>query len=225
LIVQWLLVAHIVVLGYWLGTEIVINGTYRYVAYGDRMPFDERSRLMEHVMNADQHVRYALVLQATLGTTIAALYGYVPGGTTLAIAAGILGALWLVFVELVHQLRHKESGRKLAAVDRASRYGLMAVLLAIALGLLGGAWPMPGWLRWKLALFAGAMMCGVGIRFALIEHFRTWAIMRKDGPTPETNAIIRRTYVRGTSVLVLLWVFVSAMTMLTMFKPSIPMVE
>ena len=43
-------------LGYWLGSEFVINSTYRYVSYSDRMPFEERSRLMEHVMHVDQHV-------------------------------------------------------------------------------------------------------------------------------------------------------------------------
>ena len=37
--------------------------------------------------------------------------------------------------------------------------------------LIGGHWPMPAWLRWKLALFAGVLMCGVGIRIALISHF------------------------------------------------------
>ncbi len=219
MIVHWVLAAHIVVLGYWLGTELVINSTYRYVAYGDQMPFNERTRLMDHVMNADQHVRYALVLQATLGTTIAALYGYVPGGSTLAIAAGIIGAVWLVFVELVHQLRHKEVGKKLAKFDRVSRYGLMALFLAVSLGLIGNLWPMPGWLRLKLALFAGAMMCGVGIRYALIGHFRTWAIMEKDGPTAHTNEIIRKTYVRATAVLLLLWVFISAITIVSLSKP------
>jgi hypothetical protein len=79
-IAVWLKVLRIAVLGYWLGSELVINSTYRLVAFGDRLPFDERTRLMEHVMDVDQHVRYALVLQAALGTALAALYGLVPGG-------------------------------------------------------------------------------------------------------------------------------------------------
>ena len=220
MITAWLLAAHIAVLGYWLGSEFVINSTYRYVSYSDRMPFDERSRLMEHVMHVDQHVRYALVLQASLGPAIAALYGYIPGGEKVAMAAGIFGALWLAFVEAVHRLRHSPTGKALGAIDRASRYVLMALLIAIATGLVGGAWPMPEWLRWKLALFACVMMCGVGIRFALIAHFRTWAIMAREGPTDETNAIIKRTYVRATSVLVLLWVFIAAITIISVWKPA-----
>jgi len=87
MIALWLLAIHIAVLGYWLGSELVINSTYRYVSYSGDMPFAERARLMEHVMHVDQHVRYALALQATLGTALAAL---APGGTcvTFGVSAG-----------------------------------------------------------------------------------------------------------------------------------------
>jgi len=217
---QWLLVAHIAVLGYWLGSEFVINSTYRYVSYSGDMPFAERARLMDHVMHVDQHVRYALVLQAALGTALAALYGYVPGGETLAWWALGLGLVWLGYVEAVHRLQRSPLGHRLAALDRASRYVLMAFLLAVAIGLIGGSWDMPGWLRLKLALFAGVMASGVGIRFALISHFRTWAIMAREGPTPQTNAIIRRTYVKATSVLILLWLFIAAIVVVSVVKPA-----
>ena len=214
-----LLVAHIAVLGYWLGSELVINSTYRYVCHAVSMPFPERDRLMDHVMHVDQHVRYALVLQASLGTALAARFGYVPGGDTLAVAAAVTGIAWLAFVEIVHRLRHHPAAARLGAIDRGSRYILMAVLLALGIGLIGGGWPMPVWLRWKLALFAGVMMAGVGIRMALIDHFRTWAQMKRNGPTAATNAIIQRTYLRATSVLVLLWLFIAAIVVLSVGKP------
>lgn len=218
MIEAWLLAAHIAVLGYWLGSEFVINSTYRYVSYSDQMPFDERSRLMEHVMHVDQHVRYALVLQASLGPALAALYGYIPGGSAAAIGFGIFGAIWFAFVEIVHRRRHAPIGKILGAIDRSSRYLFMGLLIATAISLIGEAWPMPFWLRIKLALFAGTMLCGVGIRFALIAHFRTWAIMASEGPTDATNAIIKRTYVRATSVLLLLWVFIGAITVTSIVK-------
>lgn len=214
-----LLVLHIVVLGYWLGSELVINHTYRYVSYSGDMPFSERARLMDHVMHVDQHVRYALALQAISGIALAALYGFVPGGETLVVTVAIFGVVWLAFIEAVHRLRHRPLGKTLGAIDRGSRYVLMLALLAAALSVIGGAWPMPGWLRWKLALFAGVMACGVGIRFALIGHFQTWAIMEREGPTVQTNAIIRQTYVKATSVLVLLWVFIAAIVWLSVWKP------
>lgn len=219
MILSWLLAAHIAVLGYWLGAELVINSTYRYVCHHDEMPFPDRARLMEHVMHVDQHVRYALALQATLGTALAALYGYVPGGEGLAWAAGVCGLAWLAFIEAVHRLRHRPAGKALATIDRATRYALMAFLFAIAAGLIGMGWQMPDWLRWKLGLFAGVMACGVGIRFALIAHFRTWAVMTREGPTAATNAIIRQTYARATSILILLWIFIAVIAILSVWKP------
>lgn len=218
--IVWLLVLHIAVLGYWLGSEFVINSTYRLACYADDMPFEQRDRLMHHVMDVDQHVRYALVLQASLGVMLAASYGYVPGGTPVVTAAAIFGICWLGFVEMVHRLRGNPVGHLLGRVDRLSRYLLMAALILVAAGLVGGHWPMPLWLRWKLAAFAGVMACGVGIRIALIGHFRTWSLMAGSGATPAYNADIRRTYQNATAVLVLLWGFILAATVLSVVKPT-----
>jgi len=220
MLLQILLVAHIAVLGYWLGAELVINSTYRYASYGSHISFTERSRLMEHVMHVDQHVRYALVLQAGLGFALAALYGFVPGGNgTVWLAAG-LGLLWLVFVEVTHRLRHHASGRTLGAIDRGSRYVLIALFLGIAIGFIGSSWATPLWLRIKLALFAAVITCGVVIRFVLISHFRTWKVMATEGPSDITNAIIRQTYVRATSVLGVLWIFILAIVVASVWKPA-----
>lgn len=217
--ITWLLVAHIAVLGYWLGSEFVINSTYRLACYADDMPFAQRDQLMDHVMDVDQHVRYALVLQASLGVMLAVSFGYIPGGSSVVMAAGLLGIAWLVFVEVVHRFRKHPVGQMLGRIDRGSRYILMAALAAVAIGLLGDSWPMPLWLRWKLAAFASVMACGVGIRIALTAHFRTWAKMAENGVTPEYNAVIKRTYVVATSVLGLLWVFITIATVLSVTKP------
>lgn len=217
---EWLLVAHIAVLGYWLGSEFVINSTYRYAALRTDVPFAERTKLMEHVMHADQHVRYALVLQATLGTMLAALLGYVPGGEPLAWTVAAVGAAWLVFVEAIHRLRHAPVGRTLGAIDRGSRWLILALLVAVAVGLVGGAWPMPVWLRLKLACFAGVIACGVGIRLAVIGHFRTWAVMAVEGSTPAHEAVVRRAAHRGTAIVVVLWMFIAAIAVLSVAKPG-----
>lgn len=219
MLTQILLVAHIAVLGYWLGSELVINSTYRYVCYAASMRFGERDKLLSHVMHVDQHVRYALVLQAGLGTALAALYGFVPGGEATATIAGVITALWLGFVEMVHRLRKQPLGQRLGAIDRNSRYGLIMVLGAAAIGLIGGNWEIPFWLRLKLAFFAGVIASGVGIRLALMAHFKTWATMAREGPTDETNAIIRSTYVRATAVLGVLWMFIAAIVAVSILKP------
>jgi hypothetical protein len=218
-LVKFLLVAHIAVLGYWLGSELVINSTYRYVSWSAGMPFAERNRLMDHVMDVDQHVRYALVLQAGLGTMLAALLGYLPGGAALASTAFAGMVAWLALVELTHRLRSLESGRRLAAVDRGVRYVAIVTLLALAALAVTGRGTLPGWLGWKLAAFAGVIGCGLGIRFALMAFYRSWVEIAREGSSPAREQSIRRTYVQATGILGLLWVFIAAIAALSLWKP------
>jgi hypothetical protein len=212
LIAQTLLVAHIAVLGYWLGSELVINSTYRFICYRDDLPFAARDAMTDHLMDVDQHVRYALILQLTLGTMLMAEMGLAP--VALFWVAAILGIVWLALVELVHRARKLEMGKRLAAFDRGLRYLVLVALVAIAI-----AADLPLWMKVKLAGFAGVMACGVAIRFWLIRHFRVWSEMAKAGPTAEGNAIIRQTCVRATGTLVLLWLFIAAITVAAILKP------
>ena len=126
MLLETLLMVHIATLGYWLGSELVINSTYRYVSWAGSMPFAERDRLMDHVLDVDQHVRYALVIQAGLGTILAAEFGYFPGGDALAVGAAVAAVIWLVLTEATHRLRKTRTGAMLAAVDRAVRYAAIA---------------------------------------------------------------------------------------------------
>jgi len=219
MVVHALLIAHIVVLGYWFGSELVINSTYRYVSWSAGMPFAERNRLMDQVMDVDQHVRYALVLQAGLGTMLAALYGYFPGGDALAWAAAVLMIAWLAFVEVIHHRRATPAGLRFAMIDRGLRYFAIAVLLGLAALALAGRLAVPAWLAWKLVAFAGVVACGLGIRFALIDFYRTWQVIAREGSNDAREQEIRRTYVRATSVLGLLWVFIAAIVVLSVVKP------
>lgn len=219
MLVKFLLVAHIAVLGCWLGSELVINATYRYVSWSAGMPFAERNRLMDHVMDVDQHVRYALVLQAGLGTLLAALIGYLPGGATLAWAALVVMAAWLLLVETTHRQRSRASGRWLAALDRGLRYAAIVALVALAVLSLTGHGALPSWLAWKLAAFAGVIACGLGIRFALMAFYRTWAEIAREGSSPAHEQAIRRTYVQATSVLGLLWLLIMAIVALSLLRP------
>jgi len=218
-LIKFLLVAHIAVLGYWLGSELVINSTYRYVSWAGSMPFAERNRLMDHVMDVDQHVRYALVLQAGLGTMLAALLGYLPGGTLLAWTAAIGMLAWLALVEATHRRRSTSAGQRLATLDRGIRYAAIIALLGLGVLTAAGQAPLQGWLAWKLAAFAGIIACGLGIRFALMDFYRTWAEIAREGSSEAREREVRRTYVKATGVLGLLWLLIAAAVALSILKP------
>ncbi|MEQ9446831.1 MAG: hypothetical protein RJS98_14800 [Rhodospirillaceae bacterium] len=214
-----LLVAHIAVLGYWLGSEFVINSGYRYVCRAASMPFEERNKLMNHVLDVDQHVRYALILQLGLGTTLAALYGFIPGGSGAALVAAALAILWLLFVEVIHHKRTDPMGATLARIDRGLRYVVMIGLAAAGLYALVNVTDVPFWLAWKLILFAAVMACGVGIRFSIIDFYRTWAVIKRDGSSDVLEAKIRHIYTYGTAILVGLWLLIGGIVMLSIWKP------
>lgn len=214
-----LLVAHIAVLGYWLGSEFVINSGYRYVCRAASLPFEERNKLMDHVLNVDQHVRYALILQVGLGSALAALYGFIPGCGTTAMAAGIVTVVWLGFVEFIHHSRQSASGATLGLIDRSIRYVLMAGLVIAGVAALMADSDMPNWLAWKLILFACVMASGVGIRISIIDFYRTWAKIRETGSTPEHEQSIWHIYKYGTGILIGLWVFIAAIVVLSVWKP------
>ena len=219
MLIEILLVSHIAVLGYWLGSEFVINSEYRYVCRASSMPFSERKKLMEHVMDVDQHVRYALVLQAMLGTVLAALLGYIPGGTTLAWVAGVIGVSWLIFVETIHRVRHSPWGQQLALIDRFFRYVLLVVLMSVGVAVMVGAINLQGWLAWKLILFGGVIACGVGIRLTLIEFFRVWREIEANGSDDTRERSIRKIYTAGTSILGGLWLLIAGIVALSVLKP------
>ena len=183
------------------------------------MPFDERNRLMDHVMDVDQHVRYALVLQAGLGLALAGLLGYLPGGSTLLYAACAGALCWLALVEISHRARKTGTGASLASLDRGLRYGLIAALAAAALAATTGHLPLPRWLSWKLLAFAAVVACGLGIRLALVRFFEVWADIARYGTTPTKERAIRHIYVQATAILGLLWVGIAAIVALSILKP------
>lgn len=221
MLLQTLLVAHIAVLGYWLGSELVINSTFRYVSYADGLPFAERDRLLDHVMDVDQHVRYALILQLGLGTALAALYGYLPGGAALAVVAGLFAAAWLVLVELTHRRRKSSAGTMLALADHAVRHAVLLALLVHGALSLTGLLRAPGWLAWKVILFAGVIVCGVGIRLTLVRYFAVWQEIGAHGSDAALESRLRQDYRRATSVLVVLWLLIAAITVLSVVKPAL----
>ncbi len=219
MIIATLLVAHVAILGYWLGAELVINASFRFVCLRTDLPFASRDAVINHVMDVDQHVRYALALQLTLGLVLAFLLGYLPGQSGAAWLAVAGGGLWLLFIEVVHRRRTTAIGASLASIDRGSRYVLLVLLVLPALGLTDSLVQLPGWLRVKLVLFAAVIACGIGIRRVVIRFFRLWAELAYDGATAERNAAVLNCYMRATGILVCLWCFIATITFASIAKP------
>lgn len=218
MLIEALAIIHVAVLGYWLGAEFVINSTFRYVCFGASLPVPERRRLMDHVMNVDQHVRYALLLQLTLGFFLAFRFGYLPSNGLVAAAVLVIGAGWLALVEITHRRRSTALGQRLAKLDRGIRYVVVVLLGVLSVGALTGFFALQSWLAWKLLCFAGVMLCGLLIRFALIKLFQLFEELASSGSSPELEARLNSAYYGASSYLIVMWALIGAITLLSVWK-------
>ncbi|NBU25436.1 MAG: hypothetical protein EBS39_07425 [Gammaproteobacteria bacterium] len=213
--------AHVLVMGYWLGSELVINALTHYIARSRSLPAAERMRLWDFLLDVDQHVRNALILSVPLGFTLASFLGLVPLGAVGLAALWAGSALWFWFMWLVHWRRKAPEGRILAAWDWRLRYLLIALAAGSALWSLATGWPLPAtWLALKVLLFAGVMVCGIAVRHYIREAYRgPLPAIAEDRATDADEALFRRLMVKATWALVVLWVLLFTIGALGALKP------
>ena len=198
---------HVLVLGCWLGAELVINRSFRSAILTLDKPFVERDRMLTQVMKINQFVRYALVVQIATGVCLAALLGYLPIDFGLVL---IFGLAWVLLIYLGHSWSTRRAGQILKIIERDLRLVVIGVLVIVSgLGVISEAY-LPFWLAVKLFLFAGVIACGLGIRFVLLGLFNVWTKMRERGSTPSDESENRKIYSQATTILILLWTTLTA---------------
>lgn len=215
---RWL---HVLVMGYWLGSDIVVNAVTHYTTHAERLTPAERDRLWRFLLQIDQHPRNAMILSVPLGFTLAEQLGLVPfGGAGLGLV-WTASALWFAFMWLVHLRSGTASGPALRAWD----WRLRCLLIAL-FGGLGGYSLATGhavaapWLAAKLVLFAGVIACGLRIRYYIGRVVEAWPAFLRSGSTPGFEQRIRAAMWRGTRVLWLLWAQLFAIGYLGAARPG-----
>lgn len=214
--------AHVLVMGYWLGSELVINALTHYIARTTSLSGAERMRLWDFLLDVDQHVRNAMIMSVPLGFTLAAILGLVPIEGVWMWALWIFSALWFWFMWLVHWRRKTPEGAVLARWDWRLRYVLIAFFAGSALWSLATGGPYPThWLALKVLLFAGTMVCGIFVRHYIREAYRSaLPAIAADRATDADNAEFRLLMIKGTWALVALWVLLFTIGALGALKPQ-----
>lgn len=214
--------AHVLVMGYWLGSELVINALTHYIARTTSLSGAERMRLWDFLLDVDQHVRNAMIMSVPLGFTLAAMLGLVAIEGPWMWALWIASALWFWFMWMVHWRRKDPNGAVWARWDWRLRYPLIAFFAGSGLlSLFTGSPYAAPWLAWKVLLFAGAMVCGIAVRHYIREAYKS-AIpaIAADRATDADNEQFRILMIKATWALVVLWVLLFTIGALGALKPG-----
>jgi len=218
-LVSW---AHVLVMGYWLGSELVINALTHYIARTTSLSGAERMRLWDFLLDVDQHVRNAMIMSVPLGFTLASMLGLVPIEGIGMWALWIVSALWFWFMWMVHWRRKSPNGPVWARWDWRLRYPLIAFFAGSGALSLAIGWPYPEpWLAAKVLLFAGTIVCGIFVRHYIREAYRSaLPAIAADRATDADNAEFRILMIKGTWALVVLWVLLFTIGALGALKPG-----
>ena len=189
----WVLV-HVLLLVYWLGTDLGVFYSARYVLKPD-LPLATRGTVARILLALDLSPRVCLVLTLPVGLTLAADLGLSP------IHGGWLVAVWvasLAWLALVLMIVRAEEAAALRRADLAVRVTLVIALLVAAVVSLVSSGPfVTGWLAWKVIVYAIAIACGVAIRFRLAPFGPALGRLVAQGSSPNVEAALGAS-LRGT---------------------------
>jgi hypothetical protein len=216
-VLLWL---HVLVMGYWIGSDLVVNALTHYVTSASSLPGPERKRLWDFLMHVDQHPRNALILSVPLGFTLAAQLGLIWLDDASLAALWLGSAAWFGYMWLAHWRRETPAGPALAKWDVRIRVALIVVFSFMgALSLASGRPLAAPWLAWKVLLFAGVLACGLGIRHFIRESYRAWPGIWAGTAAAADEALVRSAMQRATRVLWLLWMLLATIGWLGVAKP------
>lgn len=221
----WLLALHLAVVGYYLGSDFVVNQMTFYLIDSGHVTPPQRTRMRRFQLLCDQHPRMGLILFIATGLSYETLSGF----TTLPVSAlpwlWLIALLWLAniwagFVLAGSPVGQSTLGKRLVRLDLYWRYLVVLLILGGGLWSLLGEGPFePGWLGLKYVLLGTLMAGGVAMRISSMPLVPAWADYMARGPSPEFEAIIGRLQRRAIYLNWGLWALFFAMAGLQLFRP------
>lgn len=210
----WLTFFHVILFVFWLGADLGVYYSAKYVARSD-LSKPERLRFLELLLRVDMFPRSTLILMLPVGFSLAQVSGW--ADIPLAALAGIwvVGIAWFVLMWSVHK---KPQAVGLKRVDVAVRWAVIAGLLALAgTSLSAGLWTTQAWLSIKLVLFAGVMCLGLLLRGSVALWIQGFGKLESD---PDAgNALITKGHKAATRFAHTLWLLLIIMAFLGIAKP------
>lgn len=217
---------HIILLTYWLGSDIGVFYAAKFVVNPDISPAG-RVIAMKIMHLVDLAPRVCLILMLPSGVTLMAASDFGRDlflGWPLALA-WIGGLSWLAIMLIAFfksPAKHADLAYKADWVVRVSvSVGLVIVALyALAVAEPFGVETNPKWLSAKVLAYALCILAGIMIRVSLKPFGPAFAALMTTGSTPEVEADISGSMKRSIPWVYAIWVLVLIAAFLGVVKPG-----
>jgi len=218
---ELLIVAHILIIGYWLGTDLAVYYISGAIADPDK-PTSVRIFAAKLMLLLDMVPRTALILTLLTGLSLAGARWLPPG----LIAGWWLWPLllaWLALTWAVFRLEHSELGHTLARIDFGLRILVVLACFALALTLVGGwgSFAILPWLAAKLAIMGLIIALGLIIRVQLKPFGPLFTQVAQGQASPETEAQLGRLIAQVKIPVWVIWISLVLAAVLGRVKPML----
>jgi len=215
-----LVLLHLLLFVYWLGADIGVFYSARYVQ-DTTLTLESRRTALRIMGWIDQLPRYSLVLMLPIGTTLGMAIGVIDLPSFAPVVTWLIGAAWLWFVWAIHHFQGTPLAERLRSIDLIWRFILVgALLMTGAAGLVGQGPLVTDWISLKVALFGVLVFCGIMIR---MRGKRIGPSLRKilaEGSTPELEAELVRGFDRTRPFILGIWALLLVAAFVGLAKPT-----
>ncbi|GAA2214429.1 hypothetical protein GCM10009850_098940 [Nonomuraea monospora] len=225
----WWIVLHLVLFVFWLGGDLGVFYSSRFVLDPASTP-QARTTALRIMSGLDLGPKICLVLFLPSGVTLMALEPH--GAELFGVRLFPLWSVVLVWVFALGWLAltvadHRTHGRfpVVRRADWAIRLGLVAVIACSAVYTLVASRPFgvetnPRWLGAKLLLYALTIAAGLGIRLKLRAFGPAFAALHTSGSTPEVERTLRGSVDGCLPYVWTIWAGVLGAAVLGVLKPG-----
>ena len=220
------LLLHILLLTYWLGADLGVFYSSRFVVDSAVRP-DARAVAAKIMHAVDMGPRICLVLILPSGVTLMALDSLgrdIFGGWPLVLV-WLAAFIWLALAVMDYLRQPQRYAELVHRLDFAVRIVLVVGLLGTALYTMVASEPFgvtsnPKWLAGKVAAYALCIFGGLMIRVKLRPFGPAFARLMATGSTPDVEAEIRTSVRSCLPFVYLIWGMVVIAAFLGIVKPG-----
>lgn len=231
MLLDFLILLHLVLMTYWLGSDI---GVFYAAKFVNKPDISLETRLMiRRIMHwVDLLPRMCMVLMLPSGVSLMAAHprGDVFGWPIVA-GAWIIALIWLSAV--IYQFRmvgHGDTSTRQFKIVTWTDFRWRIVLVVTLVG--SGLYTMladepfgvddtnPAWLGAKVLLYGITIACGLGIRIAAKPGGPAFQRLLNEGPTPEIIATLDKSMKKSLPFVYVIWTLVVVIAFLGVAQPG-----